>query len=1211
MDVTALQGTLSRPVSRRAVLQGLGAGVALAALGVPQARAATLTGSAPSADWTYDIGDGSYSTAAGYGAGRVYLVESFTSSSNCILDCVDSRTGQRLWYAPLPMGLPGGLVVGPGAAYVASRDATAVVVSLDAVTGAQRWRTTVPGQIPFDGVSSGMALVGGLLVVLTGAGSLVALDATTGTQRWVAPVPPFNAASLVSTAPAAVAGVVTVAVGTSLLGFDARTGAAVDDWQHLALQASFLNQPAAGGGAMFLSYWYGQGLPSPNGIAALSLTSALLWTSPSAPTSVRYSSPVVDGGLVLVGDSGGGFSALDMTTGTKRWSVSLTAGGAAADLSQSAIVVDDGIAYLTSAVPQDTPGTALLYAVDLTSRAVVQYDTRGIGYQVVGVEAGVVYYAQADQYGQVVAGAVSLAAVLHGYYAGSRLMADDYVPAATGTGQQPATPTWRSHLQLLDATGTPRSGKAVRVWTDTAATITSAGRSYPVSPTQAAWLSTDPSGELAITVAATPATAQAANRGLGCAALYVWGSFMLQGEAIVLYPDHETMTSLAGVQGSHLMAARTYAGAPMLPTSYSASDADQLASTVRNTMGQAGASLAATAARGKGIGKGSGQRPGKNKGKGKGEGTPPPHAAAPRASPGGGYIAYPGSTTNLLYQPTIGPTVRQYVPTTVASWTASFSGGKVTFTPGTAPGASRTPPKAGSIFTDFKDFLTKVVHGAETVTSIVWKAVGSVVHAIVNGVDAVFQFVVDTVEKAAAVVAAILKTVVGDLVKVIEALSFVLSWGTIVDTHDQLRQQVTANAAALTSAVAAGGAVATVESFFSGLESSVTSAFSSLEADLTGTTVAGATPAGMNPASVYGRGGAKAYTPSRWASEKVKQNAPSMTYAAGAASAGGGAALSTTLNQLATTIEAQVVQDFAGLPAQLRALSAALWSLTTDGSASGSVVLADLLRVVGTVVAAVVRLAGQVVGDLLNALGQIVTGIMGWLTTPIHIPLFSALYSDITGGSALTLLDLFCLVIAIPATLVYEAVQATAAPGALSTSGVLQFCRLMAMAFYTVFDALSAYNAASLQTFPGLYVGLWATVAVVDLLTGIGATDFADPVQVAFWALQLFPIGLLILSAAAFPDATAPKGLAFFRATVGALVVYGGAMEAFAIAMAVTRPSWRGTKNLLAVQNCLSFGSSLFSFLVLSPSLATAAAVETALFDGGALVVQGARMIVS
>ena len=416
-----------------------------------------------------------------------------------------------------------------------------------------------------------------------------------------------------------------------------------------------------------------------------------------------------------------------------------------------------------------------------------------------------------------------------------------------------------------------------------------------------------------------------------------------------------------------------------------------------------------------------------------------------------------------------------------------------------------------------------MVHGAEKVASIVWKAVGSVVHAIVNGVDAVFQFVVDTVEKAAAVVAAILKTVVGDLVKVIEALSFVLSWGTIVDTHDQLRQQVTANAAALTSAVAAGGAVASVESFFGGLESSVTSAFASLEADLTGTTVAGATPAGMNPGSVYGRGGAKAYTPSRWASEKVKQNAPSMTYAAGAASAGGGAALSTTLNQLATTIEAQVVQDFAGLPAQLRALSAALWSLTTDGSASGSVVLADLLRVVGTVVAAVVRLAGQVVGDLLSALGQIVAGIMAWLTTPIDIPLFSALYRDITGGSALTLLDLFCLVIAIPATLVYEAVQATAAPGALSTSGVLQFCRLMAMAFYTVFDALSAYNAAILQSFPGLYVGLWAAVAVIDLLIGIGATDFGDPVQVAFWALQLFPIGLLILSAAAFPDATARR----------------------------------------------------------------------------------------
>src|SRR6202012_5452552 len=88
---------------------------------------------------------------------------------------------------------------------------------------------------------------------------------------------------------------------------------------------------------------------------------------------------------------------------------------------------------------------------------------------------------------------------------------------------------------------------------------------------------------------------------VACPALFAWSNFMPAGEAIVIYPDHESLTSLSGVQGPSsdagragpgdpapltLGAAVDYENHPLIASQYS--DADSLtaiAATVRNTVG--------------------------------------------------------------------------------------------------------------------------------------------------------------------------------------------------------------------------------------------------------------------------------------------------------------------------------------------------------------------------------------------------------------------------------------------------------------------------------------------------------------------------------------------------------------------------------------------------------------------------------------------------
>ncbi len=124
---------------------------------------------------------------------------------------------------------------------------------------------------------------------------------------------------------------------------------------------------------------------------------------------------------------------------------------------------------------------------------------------------------------------------IHGFSSDSSLMADDYQDDAAGIPSR-RTPVYRTTVTLLDEANCPRANTAVRIWATDTCSFTDDVNTYPIGPSQYAWLQTDASGQLSIAVTADD---------VSCPAIFLWAGFMAQVEAIAIYPDHKTVNTLS------------------------------------------------------------------------------------------------------------------------------------------------------------------------------------------------------------------------------------------------------------------------------------------------------------------------------------------------------------------------------------------------------------------------------------------------------------------------------------------------------------------------------------------------------------------------------------------------------------------------------------------------------------------------------------------
>ena len=816
------------------------------------------------------------------------------------------------------------------------------------------------------------------------------------------------------------------------LGWKAQTGtgyvaaftADPQDWTpswQVTLPAAVTADLVPGGSTLFV--------PAGGTILALNTANGSTAWSHQLSGSPVQSRPVLAGSTLYAGSTDGVLYALDAATGTEQWRVDI------GSPITTDLVNEDGVLYFATA-GDDASGPAF-WAVDTNSQGndVLSYPVPGAGtiaFGQGGLANGVAYfYGTPDTSGANQVYAVNMSSVIHEFAVNSKLIVENY---DTSTSNPAGNDTsYRVTLAIRDENGMARPGQAVKLWSTETLYVVNQSSPVTLAPDSPAWMETDAAGNLTLALSAydngQPGGGTTGSPNMACPPLFAWSTFMAAGEAIVIYPDHESLTQLSNVQGTSppasadgavqgsgtaavpLDQATGYDGSPLISSSYRDPDSlTAIASTVRNTVGTRTTTPAVTGSRL------AGRHPVQK------------------------YVRAGGVLPNVVYAPdaTAAPT-RPYVPGAEPVFTTDLSTGKPIYSAGTydptrpaslqAAGAG----ELGSVFSDIEHFKNNVIHGAEKVAKIAWKFADEAVTTVIHTAEAEYDLAITDLEDAVTAVAGFFKSVVDDIKKAIEWLSALFNFENILKNHAYIKNAITnpadpANPGILDRLVTwiktqqGGGTDFT--SALSGLSGHASAAVGSTAQGAAGQTVQSQQNGNSDPNAVYNHGGNNNANQCTWMHQKVMENT------AGAPPADGGSAaaladsfdptvITDAFEKFLASAAAILKQDFADLPGQIEQAVKSVADSFKDPKTLLSTALSDLMTVFQDLADDFVKFAQDIADDILNLIAALLEQVVIWLTEPVSIPFVSNLYQALT-GDPLSVLDLTCLLAAVPGTILLE-----------------------------------------------------------------------------------------------------------------------------------------------------------------------------------------------
>ncbi len=364
------------------------------------------------------------------------------------------------------------------------------------------------------------------------------------------------------------------------------------------------------------------------------------------------------------------------------------------------------------------------------------------------------------------------------------------------------------------------------------------------------------------------------------------------------------------------------------------------------------------------------------------------------------------------------------------SWTLSFGESGVSYqalTPHRAQAMiaemranSRTASDAEgkSWWSTIGDFLESVVEGffdaVVNIAQIVVNGVKVAVQFLIDGVKYVFDAAVEFVQQSFDLIETILATVYESVSnffeKTFEWLGFLLNWDDILRTHKALAYTIE-QGLGFTS-LAAGDIKRLAHDGLRSLSTAVNDGFRELQQQAANASLGGYGEARRrsDPKFVFSDGNNFVMTGSienagvarvRGVSSSTLDTGPVDNFM-------------TRLEQLATN--AQGTQAFADTQSFMKTVGSNADNIFTA-------LFSKLLEVAQQLVNAVIGGVQLLIDAAFEALAAIVGWIREFLVKEWDIPFVTALYSFITKGSPLTVLDLLSLVIAIPATTFYKIVK--------------------------------------------------------------------------------------------------------------------------------------------------------------------------------------------
>ena len=818
------------------------------------------------------------------------------------------------------------------------------------------------------------------------------------------------------------------------LGWKAQTGtgyvagftADPQDWTpswQVTLPAAVTADLVLGGSTLFV--------PAGGTILALNTADGSKAWSRQLSGSPVQSRPVLAGSTLYVGSIDGVLYALDAATGTEQWQVD-TGSPITTDL-----VNEDGVLYFATA-GDDAAGPAF-WAVDANSGGndVVSYPVPGaatVAFDQGGLANGVAYfYGTPDTSGANLVYAVNMSAVIHEFAVNSKLIVENY---DTSTSNPKGSDTsYRVTLTIRDQNGLARPGQAVKLWTTGTLSVVNQGSAVTLAPDSPVWMETDTSGNLTLALSAydngQPGGGSSGSPNLACPPLFAWSTFMAAGEAIVIYPDHESLTQLSNVQGTSppasaagagqgsgtaaapLDQATGYDGSPLISSAYrDPASLTAIAATVRNTVGTRTTTSAVAGSRLAGR-----------------------HPAQKYVRPG-------GVLPNVVYAPdaTAAPT-RPYVPGAEPVFTAALPTGKpAVYTAGTydptrpaslqATGAGQL----GGVFSDIEDFKNNVIHGAEKVAKIAWKFADEVVTTVIHTAEAEYDLAITDLEDAVTAVAGFFKSVVDDIKKAIEWLSALFNFENILKNHTYIKNAITnptdPNNPGILDRMAAWitkqqGGGTDFTSTLGQLSGHSSAAVGSTASGTGGQTVQSQQNGNNDPNTVYNTGGNNNANQCTWMHQKVMENSAGDPAGGDSAATLGASFDPTQITQAFEDFIAKATaaldQDFASLPGQIEQAIKSVADSFKDPKTLLSTALSDLMTVFQDLGDDFVKFAQDLASDILNLIATLLEQVVIWLTEPVSIPFVSNLYQALTGDQ-LSVLDLTCLLAAVPGTILLDVI---------------------------------------------------------------------------------------------------------------------------------------------------------------------------------------------
>jgi hypothetical protein len=271
--------------------------------------------------------------------------------------------------------------------------------------------------------------------------------------------------------------------------------------------------------------------------------------------------------------------------------------------------------------------------------------------------------------------------------------------------------------------------------------------------------------------------------------------------------------------------------------------------------------------------------------------------------------------------------------------------------------------------------------------------------------------------------------VVDDIKKAIEWLAALFNFKNILKNHAYIKNSITNptdpnNPGILdrlltwTAGELNGGTDFT--SVLSQLAGHSSAAMGSTAQGTAGQTVQSQQSGNNDPNAVYNTGGNNNANQCTWMNQKVNENSAGATVGGDSAAALGASfdpgPITQAFDEFLTAAGAALERDFADLPGQVKQALESVADSFKDPETLLSTALSSMITAFQDLADDFVEFAQDLASDLLKLIATLLEQVVIWLTKPVSIPFISALYHCLTGDQ-LSLLDLTCLLAAVPGTI--------------------------------------------------------------------------------------------------------------------------------------------------------------------------------------------------